>query len=212
MNGNPLSRPEIDPSAPGFDTEAVPSVEKDEHRRAWAVAMAATAAPEAVRSVGLGATELPVAWRKSDVSLTDLANEIARSESNRVQSSDMSEGTLTVSRLSAAVSLGELGDVSFVVDRSNQGLSIVVEVSNEQAEARVDAERNTLLRTLRLAGLTVLSFRVLCRREAGTPLAVRGSANHARPSSFQRARGGKPQGSSSEADPEDGDESFDVVG
>jgi hypothetical protein len=110
------------------------------------------------------------------------------------------------SRLETAVNTGALGRVSFVVDRSNDGLSIVVEVGSDAAAAAVDAERMTLLRTLRVAGLTVLSFRVLVRSGSGTALAQKTSGQHAKGVSAGRARYGR------EPLEEDDPECVDVVG
>jgi hypothetical protein len=64
-------------------------------------------------------------------------------------------------RLATTVDVSSIGRVSFCVDRSPAGVRIVVEVESEHAAAAVEGERLALLRTLRVAGLNVLAFRVL---------------------------------------------------
>jgi len=205
MNGRPLGLHEA--VADGRENEeSGPRTVDDDVRRAWAAALTA-AVPAAPLSAGLG-QESPAstaAWRPSDVSMTEMSDEVTRAGGRSPVAP--SQPTIAIaSRLETVVNTGALGKVSFVVDRSNAGLSIVVEVGNDAAAAAVDAERMTLLRTLRIAGLTVLSFRVLVRGGAGTSLAQRGGGTHAKGVSAARAR----YGSSSVE--EDDEESVDVVG
>ena len=206
MNGGPIARPDLEGLA-RLDPDTHRPIEADEHRRAWAVA-ATLASPGHAPSPGAASGSPATDWRPGAVSLTDLADEISRGLTARGEGSVDPVAPAVVSRLETAVSTAELGRVSFTVDRSNDGLSIVVEVQSDRAAAAVDQDRSTLLRTLRLAGLTVLSFRVLVRGEAGPALAQRPGSSHARPgllsvSRYSRAR--RPE-------PDDPDEGVDVVG
>jgi hypothetical protein len=136
--------------------------------------------------------------------MTEMSDEVVRA-GGRPTAPASQPAIAIATRLETAVSTGALGRVSFVVDRSNAGLSIVVEVGSDAAAAAVDAERMTLLRTLRIAGLTVLSFRVLVRGGAGTGLAQRTGGAHAKGGSKARSLYGAP----AEGDDE---ENVDVVG
>ncbi len=201
MNGRPLGLTE----AAGESRDSAgsgPRTVDDDVRRAWAAALAASI-PAAPQAMPLAAEASTAAWRPSDVSMTDMSDEVVRAGGS--PAAPASQPALAIaSRLETAVSTSALGKVSFVVDRSNAGLSIVVEVDSDAAAAAVDAERMTLLRTLRIAGLTVLSFRVLVRSGAGTGLAQRtGGANGK--GSATRSRYGAPAGG-------DDEENVDVVG
>lgn len=204
MNGRPLA---LDGATdPRETTEKAPRAVDDDVRRAWAAALSASIplAPQAVSPLG-AAEESTAAWRPSDVSMTEMSDEVARAGGR--PAAPTSEPALAVAtRLETAVNTGALGKVSFIVDRSNAGLSIVVEVGSDAAAAAVDAERMTLLRTLRIAGLTVLSFRVLLRSGSGTGLAHRAGGTHAKGVSPARAR------YSDDPVSEDEDEAVDVVG
>jgi hypothetical protein len=181
-----------------------PRTVDDDVRRAWAAALAASipAAPPAI-PFGEDAVASTAAWRPSDVSMTEMSDEVVRAGGS--PAAPASQPTLAIAtRLETAVSTSALGKVSFVVDRSNAGLSIVVEVDGDAAAAAVDAERMTLLRTLRIAGLTVLSFRVLVRSGAGTGLAQRTGGANAKGGS-KASRYGAPAGGEDE-------ENVDVVG
>jgi hypothetical protein len=156
--------------ADGPDSERI---QRDETRREWAVAVALAATLEPPRAIPPWSDSdvAPAGWRPSDVSMTALEAEVV---GNGVQTrfGGGPEGpTAVASRLETMVNAGDIGQVNFVVDRSNAGVSIVIEVSSEHAARVVDADKQTLLRSLRSAGLTVLSFRVLVRGGVGTPLA-----------------------------------------
>jgi hypothetical protein len=182
-----------------------PRTVDDDVRRAWAAALAASipAAPPAI-PLAADAPASTAAWRPSDVSMTEMSDEVVRAGGRPTATA--SQPTIAIaSRLETAVSTGALGKVSFVVDRSNAGLSIVVEVGSDAAAAAVDSERMTLLRTLRIAGLTVLSFRVLVRSGAGTGLAHRTGGANAKGGTKARSHYGAP----AEGDDE---ENVDVVG
>lgn len=202
MNGRPLGLTEaVDGGRE--NVESGPRTVDDDVRRAWAAALSASI-PTTPLAVGLPASVSTAAWRPSDVSMTEMSDEVARA-GGRPAAPSSQPAIAVASRLETAVTTGALGKVNFVVDRSNAGLAIVVEVGSAAAAAAVDAERMTLLRTLRIAGLTVLSFRVLVRGGSGTGLAQRTSGAHAKGVSSGRARYGAP------AENED-DENVDVTG
>jgi hypothetical protein len=206
MNGRPLGLGDADAVESRENEAAAPRQVDDDVRRAWARALTASVPADPFSRPVLG--ESPgstAAWRPSDVSMTEMNDEVVRAGGRPTRTA--SEPSLAIaSRLETVVNTGELGRVSFVVDRSNAGLSIVVEVGNDAAAAAVDQERMTLLRTLRVAGLTVLSFRVLVRSGSGTPLAQKSSDQHAKSDSARRARYGR------EPLEEDDPECVDVVG
>ncbi|HEX4335181.1 MAG TPA: hypothetical protein VH062_04665 [Polyangiaceae bacterium] len=197
-----------------LDAESIESREKeatgpravdDDVRKAWAVALAASIPAAPIARPGFGeASGSTGAWRPSDVSMTEMDEEVARA-GQRPAGADSEPALAVASRLETVVNTGALGRVSFVVDRSNDGLSIVVEVASDAAAAAVDVERMTLLRTLRVAGLTVLSFRVLVRGGSGTPLAQKTGSQHAKGVSTGRARYGR------EPLEEDDPENVDVI-
>jgi len=204
MNGRPLSSLEAEQSRENDAAE--PRAVDDDVRRAWAAALSASVPAEPLaRPLALEESGSSGGWRPSDVSMTEMSDEVVRAGGRPVRTS--SQPSLAIaSRLETVVNTGELGRVSFVVDRSNAGLSIVVEVASDSAAAAVEAERMTLLRTLRVAGLTVLSFRVLLRAGSGTPLAHRANGQHAKGVSAGRTRYGQ------EPLEEDDPENVDVVG
>jgi hypothetical protein len=154
-------------------------VSRDETRRAWALAIAQAATLEPPRTVPMWDENeaAPAGWRPTDVSMTALGDEVAASDGRNLSAASGDNGKAVVSRLETVVNAGDIGQVNFVVDRSNAGVSIVIEVSSDAAARVVDADRQTLLRSLRSAGLTVLSFRVLIRGGVGTPLAPVSNSN-----------------------------------
>jgi hypothetical protein len=195
MNGNALKGSDSDGNTlrRELDVERGDDGYDDETRRAWAAAFGASVPIAPPRTLGLGAAgesapvPTPTVWRQSDVSMTEIADEIARVNGTPLKAESGEGSASVVSRLETVVNGGHLGTVSFVVDRSNAGVSIVVEVSTHEAAQAVDADRQTLLRSLRAAGLTVLSFRILNRAGTGTPLAHR-SSDHAKGFAQNRTR------------------------
>lgn len=190
--------------------EPVPGrgVEADDERRAWAVAALLVPSPAPVNP---SASPSPATnWRPGAVSLTDLAEEIARGHGPSASPEGSLDGPRHVSCVETRVSTAELGRVSFTVDRSNSGLSILVEVESDAAARAVELDRQTLLGSLRLAGLTVLSFRVLVRGQPGPALAQASGSSHVRSGSLPAShyfRARRP-----EADECADGEGLDVVG
>jgi hypothetical protein len=210
MNGRPLSPGDADAlGATGAqDAQDAPEID-DDVRRAWAAALAASIPADPLARALAPATDAAStgAWRPTDVSMTEFGDEVTRAGGRPVRTT--SDPALKIAtRLETVVSTAALGRVSFVVDRSNAGLSIVVEVASDASAAAVDAERMTLLRTLRVAGLTVLSFRILVRSGSGTAIAQRQETEgqHAKRNSSARARYGLP------LTEDDDPECVDVVG
>jgi hypothetical protein len=188
------------------------SVDRDEIRRAFALAFSATAASQEPPRVRLGeAPEVtPTRWRPSDVSMTEFGDQVIEASGGLRAGAPDENTRALVSRLQTAVNTGELGRVGFIVDRSNSGLSIVVEVENDAAFRAVENDKQTLLGTLRAAGMTVLSFRILNRGGAGTGLALRGSVSDAKNPHAQKL--GYSRLSSPHRDGDDGDEDEDGSG
>jgi hypothetical protein len=163
----------------GAATDRAP--EDDEGRRAWAAAMGAAApiAPGRAPLALEGPEPTPVSWRPTDVSLTDLAAALGQGASPAEPADGARTPRAVVSRIETAVETSALGRVRFVVDRSNAGMSIVVEVSSRAAADAVEKDRRLLLSTLRASGITVLSFRVLLRAGDGPNLAGERDVPHA---------------------------------
>jgi hypothetical protein len=157
------------------------SVDRDEIRRAFALAFSATAPGQAPAPLRFGEESLstPTRWRQTDVSMTEFGDHVAEASGGLAAGAPDESTRALVSRLSTAVNTSELGRVAFVVDRSNSGLSIVVEVENDAAYRAVETDKQALFGTLRAAGLTVLSFRILNRGGSGTGLALKGFASDA---------------------------------
>ena len=179
----------------------------DDVRREWATALLA-AVPTAPAALlpGLREEVSPAVWRPTDASMTEPFEELRRQETRGFAPSATEGGPALLCQLGSAVETGSLGRVAFVVDRSNDGLSIVAEVETEPAARAIEADRQALFRSLRLAGLTVISFRVLVR-PVGTPLAGRQPAIHVRGQSLPRSR--RASGS---VEPDDDDAPVDPVG
>lgn len=174
------------------DGTAQVRVDRDEIRRAFAAALAFTAPAEAPRPAHWdgGDASMPTRWRRTDVSMTEFAESVDGAAPGLAPAKADEKAISLVSRLSTAVTTAELGKVAFTVDRSNSGLSIVVEVENEAALRAVEADKRALFGALRTAGLTVLSFRILNRGGAGggagTGLALRGTVSDAKTPHFTR--------------------------
>jgi hypothetical protein len=191
MNGRPLGLAEAEGLSTSKDEDAKARTMDDDVRKAWAAALAASIPAEPpARAAGAADAASTAGWRPSDVSMTEFSDELTRAGGQPVAES--SEPVVAIAtRLETVVNTGALGRVSFIVDRSNAGLSIVVEVGNDAAAGAVDAERLTLLRTLRVAGLTVLSFRILVRNGSGTTLADEPEGQHGKDVLSPRARYGR---------------------
>jgi len=188
MNGSGL-KPDTSVLVRERDAEAPEArVDRDEIRRAFAAALAFTAPVQAEKPLRFGEDggATPTRWRPSDVSMTEFAETAAPAGSGLSASKPDEKALSLVNRLSTSVNTAELGKVGFVVDRSNSGLSIVVEVETDAAFRAVEADKQALFGALRAAGMTVLSFRILNRAAAGTGLALRGSVSDAKPPHFTR--------------------------
>jgi hypothetical protein len=194
MNPNTVTRPDVEGARErtraddAVSVEEKRSVDRDDIRRAFAVALSMNATADQVRPVRTfaEAEATPARWRQSDVSMTEFAETISGAPAGLTAASSDEKTSSVVSRLQTSVNTGELGRVAFTVDRSNSGLSIVIEVTNDAAKQAVEADKRTLLATLRAAGMTVLSFRILNRGGAGTELALRGSVSDAKTPHFTK--------------------------
>lgn len=157
-------------------------VDRDEIRRAFAAALSLTVPAEAVRPARFdgGDAPTPTRWRPSDVSMTEFAETVDGAGGGLAPAKTDERALSLVSRLTTAVSTAELGRVGFTVDRSNSGLSIVVEVETDAAFRAVESDKQALFGALRAAGLTVLSFRILNRAGPGIGLALRPGVSDAK--------------------------------
>jgi hypothetical protein len=158
---------------PGLEPDALleeASLSDDDERRAWLAAMAVVPmATDELRS-RTGSAVAPTPWRSSDVSLTDFADEVAGGAA-RVSASSGDGDVDAIRQFVSSVETPELGKVEFVVNRSDAGLRIVLEMENSPPAELIERERAVLLGALRAAGIAVLSFRILTRAGAGTTLA-----------------------------------------
>ena len=137
MNGRPLSTHDADPSAArDAGAEDAPLVD-DDVRRAWAAALGASIPADPLARPALSPaaeTASTAPWRPTDVSMTEFGDEVTRAGGRPTRTT--SDPSLKIAtRLETVVSTAALGRVSFVVDRSNAGLSIVVEVASEASAA-----------------------------------------------------------------------------
>jgi hypothetical protein len=202
VNGSGL-KPAPDVAARERDAEAASTrVDRDEIRRAFAAALAFTAPVEAERPLRFGeeGTPTPTRWRRSDVSMTEFAETVDGAGPGLSASKPDARALSLVSRLSTAVNTAELGEVGFTVDRSNLGLSIVIEVESDVAFRAVEADKHALFGALRAAGMTLLSFRILNRAGPGTGLALKASVSDAKTPHFTKPG---PRRSSGDGDGDD---------
>lgn len=90
-------------------------------------------------------------------------------------------------RLTTELSDARLGRLTFTVARGAHGLAIVINVADSHVKALIDAERATLLQSLKDCGLSIASVRIGQSSGAGIPLAPeREGADRARPSTSLR--------------------------
>jgi hypothetical protein len=111
--------------------------------------------------------------------------------------------------LSAEVSDARLGRLQLHVERVKGGLDIVINVADVRVKALIEAEQSQLLKTLKDAGLSVISVQIDGPPGVGTALArERGGAEKARTSASLRqpaARWRTYTGSPAEEDDADGE-------
>jgi hypothetical protein len=107
--------------------------------------------------------EAPTAdtWRSGDGSLTP-----ARAAAPEA-GSDLS------GRIALSVDGADLGELSVLVDRTNQGVRVLIGVQGEHAAAAIDPQTAALVRALTAVGVTVSSVTVVRREPLGTDLAQR---------------------------------------
>jgi hypothetical protein len=73
--------------------------------------------------------------------------------------------------LTLTVNAAALGDISVIIDRTNEGVRVVLGVSAQSAEGALVAEKTALMRALAAVGLNVHSVNVVRQAGLGTDLA-----------------------------------------
>jgi hypothetical protein len=104
-----------------------------------------------------------VAWRSSDGSLTPA----------RGAAPAAAGGSADASRITLSVDGADLGQLSVVVDRTSDGVRVLIGVEGDHAAAAIDPQTAALVRALAGSGLTVSSVSVVRRDALGTDLAQR---------------------------------------
>lgn len=84
---------------------------------------------------------------------------------------DSNAGPELSERLVMKLDAGDLGELSFTIDRSADGMRVVIGADGRNAQAAVGAERETLLAALRAVGLPAQSVTVVAPERVGTVLA-----------------------------------------
>jgi hypothetical protein len=72
---------------------------------------------------------------------------------------------------------GDLGELSFALDRSSDGIRVIIGADGRNAQTALGAERETLLAALRSAGLPTHSVTVVSSERLGTVLAQASKAS-----------------------------------
>jgi hypothetical protein len=138
--------------------------ERDLTERAerWAAALSGALEPQKVvppPPPAAGAAP-PVSWREGVGSLTPEGPAGAAAEP-----------ASPTERLVVTLEAGDLGELTCRVERGREGVSVVIGVDGDRAEAVLVSERATLEAALRNAGLPLASVAVVARSKLGTVLA-----------------------------------------
>lgn len=103
-------------------------------------------------------------WRSGDGSLTQVrAHAPAATET----------GSDSANRILLSVDGADLGELSVLVDRTNQGVRVLIGVEGGHAKSAIDPQTAALARALASVGVTVSSVTVVRREALGTDLAQR---------------------------------------
>lgn len=147
-------------------------VEKWAHALATSVASALPAAAEGETQVGT-----PAHWRPSDGELTPGAGTVAGAAAAPSEDADPQ------SPVRLSVNAGDLGEVDIVVDRSAQGVRVIIGLADPNADTALIPELSALQRALEASGIRVASVRTVAQSRVGTVLAQ---------SKFRVAKGDPP--------------------
>ncbi len=116
------------------------------------------------------APQPPGDWRGSDGAMTPrTAQPAVTNNSTALGAEANSDGSSE--RLVVSVQAGDLGELSLVLDRSEQGVRVVIGVQNGAAAGLLVPEREALVRHLLGAGVTLQSVQIVNQSEVGTVLA-----------------------------------------
>jgi hypothetical protein len=162
------SLPTIERSIAEFDRESRDLTERAER---WLAAMSGVVAPpppapklpalsaEASRTAPAAAP--PVSWQGGVGALTQGVG---------VPGEGGGETQLN-EQLVMKLDAGDLGELSFALDRSSDGIRVIIGADGRNAQSALGAERETLLAALRRAGLPTHSVTVVPSERLGTVLA-----------------------------------------
>jgi hypothetical protein len=162
------SLPTIQRPITEFDRESRDLTERAER---WLAAMSGAVAPplpppklpvlpsEVAR--GAGGAAPPVSWQGGVGALTP---------GSGVAGENAAEPQLN-EQLVMKLDAGDLGELSFALDRSSDGIRVIIAADGRNAQTALGAERETLLAALRSAGLPTHSVTVVSSERLGTVLA-----------------------------------------
>ncbi|MCC6903432.1 MAG: hypothetical protein IT377_30960 [Polyangiaceae bacterium] len=167
----------LDLSTPASDELGAERRRRQEAEK-WAHTLAASVAsawPDATECPA--ETGTPVHWRPSDGELTPGAGPLARA------AGAPSEDANSESPVRVSVNAGDLGEVDIVVDRSAQGVRVIIGLADPNADTAMIPELSALQRALEASGIRVASVRAVAQSRVGTVLAQ---------SKFRVAKGHEP--------------------
>lgn len=167
----------LDVLSPASDERAAERRRQQETEK-WAHTLAASVA-SALPAAAEGAAETgtPVHWRPSDGELTPGAGPVAGAAGAPADDAN-SESPVRLS-----VNAGDLGDVDIVVDRSAQGVRVIIGLADPNADTAMIPELSALQRALEASGIRVASVHAVAQSRVGTVLAQ---------SKFRVAKGHEP--------------------
>jgi hypothetical protein len=131
----------------------------------WAMVLADAVAPRVPTVLPASSEGSTGSWRSMDSALTRAG--AAQAPAGAPGAGD-TEGSVG-SRLTLAVTAGDLGEISIVVDRGSDGMRVQIGVLDPRAARSIEPERAALERALVAAGLEVESVSVV---RQGTPFGM----------------------------------------
>jgi hypothetical protein len=174
----------MDSTKLGLDLLGPASDERGAERRRrqevekWAHALAASVASALPPAAEAGVqTATPVDWRPSDGELTPAAGHAAGAAAAASDDADAQ------SPVRLSVNAGDLGEVDIVVDRSAQGVRVIIGLADPNADSALIPELSALQRALEASGIRVASVHTVAQSRVGTVLAQ---------SKFRVAKGDQP--------------------
>lgn len=151
-----------------FDRESRDLTERAER---WLAAMSGAVAPpprvpklplpSAEASHTAAAAAPPVSWQGGVGELTP----------GNATASENAGGPGLNQQLVMTLDAGDLGELSFAIDRTSDGIRVIIGADGRNAQTALGAEREALLSALRAAGLPTQSVTVVPAERLGTALA-----------------------------------------